>query len=401
MERQSNMQKLAIDGGNPVRTKPFDSWPVFGELEEQSVLDVIRSGNWGGYSPRKIKHFEEKFARLQDAAHAIAVSNGTVAISVALLAAGVDIGDEVIMTPYTFVATPTAALLIGAIPVFADVDENMLLDPEKVEAAITSRTKAIIPVHVAGAPANMSRLKEIAHKHRIAIIEDAAQAVGAKWEGTGVGALGDMGTFSLQSGKNLNCGEGGVILTNNPELAERAWSIHNCGRIREGAWYQHENIGWNFRLTELQAALAIAQLSRLEQQMAARESNAALLTQLLDEIAGIKTLKWDRRITRHAYHIYMLRVDPNLLGGQGKRELIQRMYAEGVPVSSGYIPLNQNQAIISRVEKLEGRERRDQCPNAEAASEKEMLWLGQNLLLGTEEDMHDIAHAFRKVTASM
>lgn len=395
-----NQSRLAEDGGMPVRTKPFPGWPVFGELEEQLVLEAVRSGNWGGVEPDKIRKFEEKFAALHDAAHAVTVNNGTIALSIALLAAGVDAGDEVIMPPYTFIATATAALLIGAIPVFADVDEALLLDPVHVEEAITPATKAIIAVHLAGAPANMASLKQIADKHGLALIEDAAQAVGARWEGRGVGAIGALGTFSLQSSKNLNCGEGGVIISNDAALADHVWSLHHCGRIRNGQWYQHERVGWNFRFSEIQAALALAQLTRLEEQMAVRQQRAAELKSRLQAIEGIRTIDDDRRITAHAHHLFMFKLEPAVADRVDKGDFIHKLSAEGIPVTGGYVPLNHNHAVIERTRELLGHDRLFSCPLAERASAKEVLWLGQNVLLGTEEDMADIAVAIEKVMRS-
>lgn len=229
------MEKLAIFGGTPVRTESFPQWPIFDQLEERLILEVVRSGKWGGTGRVMLPELEEKFAAVHQAKHAISVVNGTVGITVALQAAGVQPGDEVIMPPYTFIATATSALMFGAIPVFVDVEENtMQLDPEKVEAAITPRTKAIVTVHIGGAPGNLTRLKEIAAKHNLRLLEDSAQAVGAQWEHAGVGAIGDLGTFSFQSSKNINAGEGGMILTNDDRLADLAWSYANVGRIREG-----------------------------------------------------------------------------------------------------------------------------------------------------------------------
>jgi len=395
------MDKLAIDGGPRIRTKPFPAWPIFDELEERLILEVVRSGKWGGTGRVKLPELEEKFAALHDAKHAVSIVNGTVAITIALQAAGVLPGDEVIMPPYTFIATASSALLFGAIPVFVDVEpDTMLLDPEKVEAAITSKTKAIIAVHIAGSPANLTRLKAIADKHGLRLIEDSAQAVGARWNGVGVGALGDLGTFSFQSSKNINAGEGGMILTNDREMADHAWSLANVGRIREGGWYQHETIGWNLRMTELQAAILLGQLSRLDGQMELRERNAKLLTELLHDIPGARTLRRDPEVTRHAQHLFMFRIDPELADRVNKNDVIRKLNAEGIPVSYGYVSLNRNKAVIKETKKWTGEEREYSCPNSERACDKEILWLNQNVLLAGETDMHDIAAGVRKVLTS-
>jgi len=398
---------LAINGGTPVRTKPYAQWPVFGELEQTTLLDVLKSGKWGGvggtfngeepYIPR----FEREFAKYQNANYGVSCVNGTVAITVALQAAGVKPGDEVIVPPYTFIATATAALAFGAIPVFADIEEDtLLIDPAKVEAAITPKTKAIIAVHVAGAPANMTRLLEIARKHNLALIEDAAQAVGAQWEGVGVGAIGDMGTFSFQSSKNLNAGEGGIVLMNEKSLWSAAWSICNVGRIPDGGWYQHEVLGQNYRMTDIQAALLLAQMTRLEDQMQRREANVALLNRLLGGMEGISLLKLDARITRHANHVYLFKLSPDFAAKTNKEEFIRRVNAEGIPVFYGYVPLNRTNAVLSATKDWLGEERVYDCPVCERLCASEALMLSQNVLLSEEQAMYDIAEALNKVIRS-
>jgi dTDP-4-amino-4,6-dideoxygalactose transaminase len=403
----NKMEKLAIDGGTPVRQKPFPSWPIYGDLELQMLKEVLESGKWGGAGAArkgyqaKLPELERKFAELQGSKYAVSVVNGTMAITVALQAAGVQHGDEVIVPPYTFIASASAALAFGAIPVFADIEEDtLLIDPEKVEALITPKTKAIIAVHIAGAPANMSRLTEIAKKHNLVLIEDAAQAVGASWEGKGVGSLGDLGTFSLQSSKNLNSGEGGIITTNSEELWSNAWSICNVGRVPNGEWYQHDKFGLNYRMTEFQAAIALAQMTRLEEQMQKREKNAKLLDSLLGEIDGIKLVKVDPRVTRHAYHLYMFKLDSKITDKVSKADFIKKVQAEGIPVAPGYVPLNKNKSILNTTKKWIGEERVYDCPICERICEKEAIWLTQTVLLADEQAMEDIAKAVSKVLRS-
>lgn len=402
------MEKLAIDGGKPARTEPLATWPIAGELELRLLKEVLDSGKWGGSDSglkpgyaSKLKQLEQSFAKLQNAAHAVSVVNGTVAITVALQAAGLQPGDEVIVPPYTFIATASAALAFGIIPVFADIEEDtLMIDPEKVEERLTPRTKAIIAVHLAGAPANMTRLKEIAAKHGLKLIEDAAQAVGASWEGQGVGSIGDLGTFSLQSSKNLNAGEGGIITTNNAEYWENAWSICNVGRVPSGGWYQHDRFGQNYRLSELQAAVALAQMTRLEEQMRKRESSAKLLDELLSETAGIRLLRSDPRTTRHAYHLYMFKLEKSFAERVDKADFIRKVNAEGVPLAAGYVPLNRNASIREMTKMWTGEAREYECPVCEAMCEKQAVWLGQNVLLSEEPAIRQIAYALQKVVAS-
>lgn len=396
-------EKLAINGGRPVRTAPFPKWPVFDETEEKLLIEAFHSGEWGGTGNTNIQEFVDKFIRMQKVQHGVAVVNGTMALTVALKAVGVKPGDEVIMPPYTFIASATSALLFGAIPVFVDVEEDtFLIDPEKIEAAITPRTKAIMPVHMYGCPANMTRIREIADKHDLKIVEDAAQAQGAQWEGKGIGSLGDIGTFSFQSSKNMTAGEGGMIVSEHKHYAEKAWSLVNVGRTPKGAWYQHDHIGWNLRLTNLNASLLIAQLSRIEQQMSLRERNAALLSQLLQNVEGIQVLKRDSRITRHAWHLYGLRLLPQLTDKlESHSQFVERVVAEGIPLGVGYPEaLHKNQAILNEIKDLTGTEREYDCPVAERLCRIEAVRLYQNVLLADEKAIYDIADGIKKVVKS-
>lgn len=404
----SERNKLAVDGGVPVRTEGFREWPIYDEREQKLLMEVLHSGKWGGVGGVKSKEFEPKipeiekrFAQYQDARYAIACCNGTIAITIALQAAGVMPGDEVIIPPYTFIATASAALAYGVIPVFADISEDTLsMDPDAVERLITPNTKAIIAVHIAGAPADLTRLKAIAVQHNLKLIEDAAQAVGAEWENRKVGAIGDIGTFSFQSSKNLNSGEGGMIVTNSKELWEKAWSIVNVGRIPDGGWYQHERIGQNYRITEFQAAVLLAQLTRLEEQMQLRERNARLLDEMLADIEGIEPVQALPGTTRHAYHLYMLRLSKEMAARADKNDFIRKVNAEGIPLGYGYVSLNQNKAIQESIREWSGQSRQDACPVSEYLCDRSALWLPQNLLLSDEKAIRDTAAALKKVLDS-
>jgi dTDP-4-amino-4,6-dideoxygalactose transaminase len=400
--------KLAIEGGTAVRTAPWPSWPVWDETEERALLEVLHSGQWGMISGGKVREFEETWARFQGAKHCVCVVNGTAALEVALRALGVGPGDEVIVPPYTFVATPSAAILVGALPIFADIDpETYELDPAAVEAAITPRTKAIVPVHIGGCPPDMDGILGLAKQHDLKVLEDA-QAHGAEWRGHRVGALGNVGTFSFQASKNLNAGEGGAIVTNDEELYQRIWSLHNVGRVlspewRTSGWYQHEILGFNYRLTEFQAALLLAQFSRIEEQTARREKGARFLDQELAQIPGIRPQRRDLRVTTHAHHIYIFRYDSSAFGGRPREEFLRALRAEGVPCSPGYVPLNHALSIKTEVAQICARLGRTDdplarpLPVAERAGYEEGVWMGQSLLLADESELADVPRAIRKI----
>lgn len=223
--------QLAIDGGQPVRATPFPQWPIAGEREEQLLLEVLHSGRWEALGGDKVTTFAARFAAFQGARFGTCVPNGTMALELALRAVGVGPGDEVITTPYTFIATASAALGLGAKPIFVDIVPGACnIDPTRIADAITSRTKAILPVHIGGQPADLDGVLEVADQHGIPVVEDAAQAWGAAWQGRPVGALGALGTFSFQASKNLTAGEGGIVVTNDEALNERCWSLHNVAR---------------------------------------------------------------------------------------------------------------------------------------------------------------------------
>jgi dTDP-4-amino-4,6-dideoxygalactose transaminase len=401
-------EKLAIDGGQPVRTLPFQSWPIWDEREEKQLLQVLHSGDWGILSGGKVSAFEHKFAEFQNARHALCVTSGTTALEVVLRALGIGPGDEVITTPYTFVASPSAAFLTGARPVFADIDpETYLLDPAKVKAAITGRTKAIMPVHIAGCPCDMDSIMAIAREHDLYVVEDACQAWGAEWKGRRVGAIGDLGCFSFQASKNINAGEGGAIVSNNPEFMERCWSLHNVGRVRHGEWYQHEVLGWNYRMTEWQGAILLAQLERLPEHIERRSENAAYLSARLNEIKGINPTKVDERITQHAWHLYMMTYELDTFGDTPSAECAAMLRAEGIPCSTGYVPLNHAPAIRRALAEQMGQIRPWEtsteglpvlpaCPVVEDLCQR-TLWLPQTVLLGDHEDLDDIVAAIVKV----
>jgi dTDP-4-amino-4,6-dideoxygalactose transaminase len=396
--------RLAVEGGAPLRTRPWPKWPVWDETEEQAVLEVLRSGKWFSGSGTTCDEFCRYYAELHHAKHAVVCTNGTHALELALRAAGVQAGDEVITSPYTFIATATATVQANAIPIFADVDPHTLnLDPAAAEAAITGKTRAIIAVHIAGCPADMDTFTALARRRGLILIEDAAQAHLAEWDGRRVGAIGDAGTFSFQASKNLNAGEGGAILTNDDGLYERAWSLSNCGRVRSGGWYEHLCLSGNYRMTEMQAALLLAQARRLEEQTRRRNENALYLAEQLAEIEGIQPLRRDPRITQHAYHLFIFRYRKEAFGGLSRSDFLAALKAEGVPCSPGYSPLYRNPAFKIDTGMHPFPARIDytavHLPEVELACD-EAVWLNQPLLLAEKSDMDEIAAAVRKIQAA-
>ncbi len=402
------MSKLAIKGGPPVRTEGWPDWPICDEREETAVLEVLRSGKW--WYGEKVKAFEEAFAAFQDAAFGVSCTSGTAALKIGLLACGVGAGDEVIVPPYTFVATAAAPLLVNAVPVFADVDlDTANLNPTAVEAAITPRTKAIMPVHFAGLPADMDALGAIARRHNLAIVEDACHAWGTKWQGKGAGALGDCGGFSFQMSKNLTAGEGGILLADDEETAERARSYSNFGRMVDKAFYDHYLLGDNLRMTEMQAAILLAQLTRLEEQTARRHERATLLSRELEQTPGLALMRDDERARPRAWHLYMFRFLPEQWDGVTREQFLEAMRAEGIPVGSGYpAPLYKNPMFLHQATGPDGcpvscpyySGEMDYtavcCPNTERLCE-EICWLAQSALLAEEEAMEDVGRAVVKV----
>ena len=396
---------LALLGGAPVRTKPFSTWPVFGEAEEVRLRRTLRSGKWGRLHGEEVSEFEQRFASMHGCTHGIAVVNGTVSLRIALLAAGIQAEDEVIVPPYTFISTASAVIEANAIPVFADIDlQTFNLDPAAAERAITPRTRAILPVHFAGQPADMAAIMALAQARSLVVIEDAAHAHGASYRGRPAGSIGDMASFSFQSSKNLTAGEGGIITTNDAALAAACRSIQNCGRVPDGLWYEHHVISGNYRLGEFQGAVLNGQLDRLEEQTRTRDANGRYLAARIATLPGLYPQARPVDCTRHSYHLFMLRLDESVFGAP-RAAVLRALAAEGVPCSAGYgfslphQPLFRNRAfgpyLAGASAKLDYRDAR--CPASDLLCREQCIWLEQHLLLGSRADAEDIARAFEKV----
>ncbi len=401
-------EKLALLGGKPGRTRPFTAWPIFGKTDEMRLLRTLRSGKWGRLHGPEVEEFEQRFAAMHGCKHGIAVVNGSVSLRIALIAAGLRAEDEVIVPPYTFFATASVVVEANLVPVFADIDlQTFNLDPAAVEAAITPRTRAIIPVHFAGQPANMTQLMAIAKKHKLVVIEDAAHAHGASFRNRPAGSIGHLGSFSFQSSKNLTSGEGGIITTNDDALAETCRSMHTCGRVPGGLWYEHHVISSNHRLGEFQGAVLNAQLDRLEAQTKTRDRNGRYLATRLAKIPGLFPQKRPADCTRHSYHLFMLRLEAAKFGVP-RAAVLKALQAEGIPCSAGYgfslpqQPMFRNKAFGPYLPRVRARLDfgRVRCPNSDLICREQGVWLEQNLLLGRRADMDDIARALEKIHAN-
>jgi perosamine synthetase len=399
----------ALLGGTPVRTAAFTSWPVRDEAETRALDAVVSSGRWN--RGPQVERFEAEYARLTGAAHCLATANGTAALITTLTALGVGPGDEVIVPPYTFVATVNAVLLRHALPVFVDTDvETFQIDARKVAAAMTPRTKVVMPVHLGGAAADLDTILAAAGARGVPVLEDACQAHLAEWKGRKVGTLGRAGCFSFQASKNLNAGEGGAILTGDGALHEACYRFHNNSRGRAAAGstdFSYRGVGANMRLTEFQAAMLLAQMSRLEQQAATRDANGAYLTSLLRQIPGIAPARMYDGCTRNAYHLYMFRYDADAFGGLTRDQFLKALRAEGIPASGGYSPLPDEPTIVETLrspgyERIYGKAElarlaeRNRCPeNARLC--RQAVWLTQTMLLGPRADMDQIAEAVSRI----
>ncbi|MDN3292569.1 DegT/DnrJ/EryC1/StrS family aminotransferase [Streptomyces ficellus] len=362
------------------RPPRWPAWPPPPTDEQRrALLAVLDSGRWGATSGTATEEFAAAFARRTGAAHGVCTANGTVALFLALRALGVGPGDEVIVPAYTFVASATAVVLAGAVPVAADVTEDTLhLDPAAVRPLVGPRTKAVMAVHLAGAPADVEALRGAG----LPVVEDAAQAHGAARHGRPAGSLGDVACFSFQSSKAMTAGEGGIVVMGDHALYERVWSLHNVGRRPGGGWYDHPELGWNLRMTEFQAALLRPQLALLDGWIDRRARAAAALAEALGAVPGLDLLPAPSGTTRHTWHLAMLRYDSGAFGGRPVSAFLAAMAAEGVPLDAGYRSLSQLPYVRAPVP----------CPVAQAARES-VVWVRQPLLMAGEAAMAYIGRA--------
>ena len=405
----------AILGGTPVCSEPFPSWPMFDQSDEQMYLEAFRSKKWCRLGATRVEEFEKQFAQLMGVPFCQATSSGTTALNTSLNALGVGPGDEVILPPYTFVATAQVVFHMFALPVFVDIDpETHMIDPELIEERINGHTRAIMPVHIAGGACDMDRIMAIADKHGIPVIEDACQAWMGEWRGRKLGSIGALGCFSFQASKNLNSGEGGAIISSDRELFEMCSSYTNNGRpagTQRSTLSGYPNSGSNHRMTEFQGAVLLGQIRRLEQQTEHRNRMGAFLDKLLEGIPGISPAKKYPGQNRHAYHLYMMNYDRNHFSGLPKDKFVNALEAEGIQtISTGYSqpPLNKQGFIEKRLasrafrnvysaQRLASYAEENECPQNDRVCGETGIWLFQSVLLGSEKDMEDIAAAIAKI----
>ena len=405
------MGKLAITGGKALRKKPLTRWPIATKAEAAALKEVLESTLWGG-QPFPGKHaaaFAEKFAQLHTAKYGQCVNTGTVAIQAALKAVGIKPGDEVIVPAYTWEGTVGPVLLVNAIPVFVDVDpDTYCLDAKLIERAITSKTKAILPVHLGMRFADMDEILRVATKHNLKVVEDCAHAHGGMWKGKGAGSMGDLGAFSFQTSKLITAGEGGVIITNNLEYMELVQSYINAGRASLTDKYKKRIIGFNYRLGEFQAAVLGAQLKRLPKEGVIRHRNMKRLESRLQKTEGIGLLKPDPRITRLAPYCYVFKFLADKAKDIPRAAFVAALQLEGVhcdglfyePVyKSSLFPVDATDfpALSWGREKPLDLRNMYSCPEAEKAAYREAVWFPHQHFLGTTKDVDDIADAIHKV----
>ena len=378
------MAKLAVLGGTPVAGNGLTcTWPEIGDEERKAVLRALDSRAWCRMGladdVSEVTQFEHAWAEYHDAGHCLAVATGTAALVVAFRALGIGPGDEVVVPAVTFISTSDAVALCGAAPVFADMDpDTYQIDAAAVESAIRDRTRAICVVHYAGYPCDLDAISQVAARHGLPVVEDCAHAQGSAWRGRKVGAHITMGAFSFQQSKSLASGEGGAVITDCDELADKAWAAHNIGRVKDSPKYEHVLLGGNYRLGEISGALLRAQLKRLPEQTQRRSANADYLRQTLREMGGLEPLKADERVTQRGYYYFVLRYDPQQWGGAHRDVFFKALTAEGIESTRGYgIPIYKNPSYADSVV----GHRVMPCPNAERACAHEQVTLITHHLL--------------------
>jgi 3-amino-5-hydroxybenzoate synthase len=375
-----------------METKTFPKWPMFDNRELELIEQVVKSQNWWRMTGDKVSSFEKLFADFNNAKYCLGVTNGTTAIELILAAMDIKKGDEVIVPGFTFISTATAVIYAGATPVIVDVNlDTYCMDVNAFEKAITEKTKAVIPVHLAGNMCNMEEIYQIAKKHNLKIIEDAAHAHGGEYKGYKAGKYSDAAIFSFQNGKLMTCGEGGAIITNNKEIYDKAFLIHGVGRPLNDTDYQHLELGSNYRMTEFQAAILIAQLERLNKLNAVREKNSQLLDNLLREVKGITPQKKDENTNLHPHYMYMFHYDPKFFNGLPRKEFVIKLNQAKIPAYRAYPVVSETSFFKSNNFRnhINDIPKNDNLVNCKEIADY-VVWLPHFTLLGDEGLIHHI-----------
>ena len=396
--------QLAIKGGAPVRIRPYPAWPLHDDRERTNLLEVLDSGDWWSSEGTKVTELERVWGERHGTGPAVMVTNGTHSLELCLLALGIGEGDEVIVPDWTFVATASAVLMVNAVPILVDVDARTgCIDPDLVERAIGPRTAAVVAVHIAGHPADVDRLTEICARRGLALIEDCAHAHGSTWMGQPVATFGDAGSYSFQASKLMTGGEGGAVVSKHADVLARARSFGDCGR-RPGQWfYAHYVLGGNYRMTEWQGAVLLAQLARFDEQQANRDANARRLNAALAAVPGVEPQWRDPRCTSQGNYCYVVRIDPELFGAS--REAVRlALVAEGMPLTMSYPPVHRldlfadpgglapryrSRAAMPEYAKLD-------LPVTDRLA-AQTLWFKTSVLMGDQSDCADLVTAVAKV----
>jgi len=409
------LNNLAINGGSKARKLPFPKHPIISNEEKTAVMDVLDSGNLSTFvaSPGenflggvKIREFENDFANFIGTKFAIAFNSASSALHAAVASVGVRPGEEVIVPPYTFTSTATSALMNNSIPVFSDVkSDTYCIDPEKISSVTSKLSKAIIPVHLFGHPCDMDEINDFANSNGLKVIEDCAQAPGAEYKGKKVGTMGDCGIFSFQETKNMMTGEGGMLITDNEEIAKIARMVRNHGEVLlpsdKSRSYKSEILGWGYRMTEMEAALGVVQLRKLEKMNDTRIELANHLTKFINSVEGLKHTKYD--FVKHVYYVYAFSYDEKIIG-VSREKFCEAMNAEGIPTYGGYVkPLYLNPLYLEKrafaFKHYNGNVKYEKgiCPTVEYLHDKALIFFPVCRPPAKIEDMNDIITAIKKI----
>ena len=401
-----NPNALALKGGTPVRSKPYPSWPQTFELDEQNILKALRNHRWCTFDGEFIPRFEKAWAEELGVRGAVITPCGTHALHMALELLGVGPGDEVVVSPFTYIATVQAILMCRALPVFADTDlRTFQIDPDDIERRITEHTRALLPVHISGAPAHMDKILAIAQNHNLPVVEDACQAHVAEWRGKRAGTLGTIGCFSFQETKVLPGGEAGALVSNQQDLIEQAFIFRDFGWDPKSEHYSIR--GTKFRISDFAAAVLMAQITRFKDICLTREKHSAYLREETRKVPGIIIQEHYPESTRQTHLDFCFRYEKEQFAGLGRRQVEEALNAEGIPVGGTYPALNREpfiehtldsrgfRAIYSQ-QRLDRYRQQNHCPHNDELCDTSFA-IDQHVLIGSKQDVVDIVEALYKV----